>query len=487
MLSYLKMVNIRSEFHPQLRVIGRSMSSIGEAEALRPPPQQSLSSPRIALQRSLAKSDKPSNLPSAPSRSSLDQYLADIPPPLRTQKSASSFNSNQDSGDSREPAYHQSHGEQSLPPATAIGSSASSEGKLNVSKSVIMAYQQGPASDWILPPPTFLEPKTYRASAADTMLARPRLKDLEPHAASDLSVEVTRIQQLEEGEDIPWLPIQKPETESSLSKGPKSAESHAKDCEYSVLTPSTALPTPKGYFPSSKSEINPDDEYLAYHSGSASLKDCLVSSPSMYEKSHDTSFNYSSNCARNKLYDGPSKDSGARKKGAKVTQLGEKQPKEQIARVFPAVSSGSSTERRSGRGKSHNGQGPMNPPYGSGNVYENLLNLASNSRPIYSNNPFPYSGSEFSNSSPNIPSKAKQFLGIHPESQSSAMRNLPLRPQTKRSIPFLSKFSKRRTGNNMMLTQDTPSVQTNIKSTSLRRIITTPFRPADGKGKHSPN
>lgn len=464
------------------------MSSIGEAEGLRPPPQQSHPSPRIALQRSLAKSDKPSNLPSATSCSSLDQYLADIPPPLRTQKSASSFRSNQDSGDSREPAYHQSHGEQSLPAATAIGSSASSEGKLNVSKSVIMAYQQGPASDWSLPPPTFLEPKTYRASAADTMLARPRLKDLQPHAASDLSVEASRIQQLElEREDIPWLPIQKPETESSLSKGPKSAEWHAKDCEYSVLTPSTALPTPKGYFPSSKSDINPDDEYLAYRSGSASLKDCLVSSPPMYEKSHRTSFNDSSNCARDKLYDGPSKSSGARRNGVKVTQLGEKQPKEQIARVFPAVSSGSSTERSSSRVKPQNGQGPMNPPYGPGNVYENLLNLASNSRPTYSNNPFPYSGSEFSTSSPNIPSKAKQLLGIHPESQSSAMRNPPPRPQTKPSIPFLSKFSKRKTGNNMMVTQDTPSVQTNIKSTSLRKIITTPFRPADGKGKNSPN
>lgn len=471
--------NIGSGFHRQLRGTNRGMSSIGEAEGLRPPPQQSHPSPRIALQRSLAKSDQPSNLSSAPSCSSLDQYLADIPPPLRTKKSASSFSSNQDGGDSREPAHHQSQGEQFLPPATAIGSSASSEDKLNVSKSVSMAYQQDPAPDWILHFPTFLEPKTYRASATETMLARPRLKDLQPHASSDLSVEVTQIQQLElEIEETPWLPIQKPETESPLLKGSKSAEWHAKDCEYSVLTPSMALPTPKGCFPSSKSEIHPDDECLACHSGSASLKDCPVSSPS---------YDVSSNCTRDILYDGPSQNSDARKSGAKVTQLGEKQPKEQIARIFPAASSGSSTERSSSRLKSHNSQGPINPPYGPGNVYDNLLSLAQNSRPTYSNNPYPYSGSEFSASNLNTPSKAKQLLGIHPESQSPARRNLPLRPQTKPGIPFLSKFSKRKTGDNVMLTQDTPSVQTNKKSTSLRKIISMPFKPADGKGKRPPN
>ena len=470
--------------HRQLRVIGRGMSSICEPNGLRPPPQQSHPSPRIALQRSLAKSDQPpSDLLFAPSYSSLDQYLADIPPPLRTQKSASSFSSNQDGGDSREPAHQQSHGEQFLPPGTAIGSSTSSEGKLNDSKSVSMACQQGPAPDWILHPPPFLEPRTYRASAADITLARPRLKDLQPHAASDLSVDVTRIQQLDlERENTPWLPIQKPETESSLVNGAKSAEWYAKDCEYSVLTPSTALPTPKRYLPSPKSEIHPDDEYVAYHSGSANLKDCPVPFPPMYEKSHDTSFYVSSNCARDKLYDGPNKNSGAETNVAKVTQFGEKQHEEQTARVFSAASSGSSTARSSSRVKSQESQGPMNPPYGPGNIYENLLNLASNSRPTDYNNPFTYSGSEFSTSSPTIPAKAKQLLGIHPESQSPAMRNLPLRPQTKSSIPFLSKFSKRKTGNNMMLTQDTPSVQSGKKSTSLRRIITTPFKPADGKG-----
>lgn len=460
------------------------MSSVCEANGLRPPPQQSHPSPRIALQRSLAKSDQtPSELPFAPSYSSLDQYLGDIPPPLRTQKSASSFSSNQDDGDSRELAHQQSHGEQFLPPGIAIGSSAASEGKLDDSKSVSMAYQQGPASDRILPPPTFLEPKTYKASAADIMLATPRLKDLQPHAASDLSVEVTRIQQLDlEREDTPWLPIQKPETESWLVKEPKSAEWYAKDREYSVLTPSTALPTPKRYFPSSKSEIHPDDEHLAYHSGSASLKDCPVPSPPMYEKSHDISFYVSSNCAQDRLYDGPNKNLGARTNGAKVTQLGEKQPEEQTARVFPAASSGSSTARSSSRVQSQHVQEPMEPPYGPGNIYENLLNLAANSRPTDSNNPFTYSGSEFSTSSPTIPAKAKQILGIHPGSQSPAMKNLPRKPQTKPSIPFLSKFSKRKTGNNTMLTQDTPSVQSGKKSTSLRRIITTPFKPADGKG-----
>lgn len=477
--SYLKTVIIGSEFHCQLRVIGGDMSSICEANGPRPSPQQSHPSPRIALQRPLAKSDQtPSDLPFAPSYSSLDQYLADIPPPLRTQKSASSFSSNQEGGDSREPAHQQSHGEQFLPPGTAVGSLTSSEGKLNDSKSVSMAYQQGPASDWILPPPTFLEPKTYRASAADS-----RLKDLQPHAASDLSVEVTRIQQLDlEREDTPWLPIQKPEIESSLVKGPKSAEWSAKDCEYSVLTPSTALPTPKSYFSSSKSEIHPDDEYLAYHSGSASLKDCPVPSPPMYGKSHDTSFYISPNCTRDRLYDGPNKNSGARTNKAKVTQLREKQPEEQTARVFPAASSSSSTATSSSRVKPQDGRGSMEPPYGPGNIYENLLNLAPNSRPTDSNNPFTYSRSEFSTSSPTIPAKAKQLLGIHPESQSPAMKTRPLRPQTKPSIPFLSKFSKRKTGNNTTLTQDTPSVQTGKKSNSLRRIITAPFQHADVNG-----
>lgn len=482
--SYLKTVNIGSEFHRQLIVIGREMSSSCEANVLRPPPQQTHPSPRIALQRSLAKSDQPpSGLLFAPSCSSLDQYLADIPPPLRTQKSASSFSSNQDGGDSGEPVHQQSHGEQFLPPETAIGSSTSSEGKLNDRKSVSMAYQQGPAPDWILPPPTFLEPKTYRASAADIMLARPRLKDLQPHAASDPSVEVTRIQQLDlEREDIPWLPIQKPETESSLVKGPKSAEWYAKDCEYSVLTPSTALPTPKRYFPSPKSEIHPDDEYLAYHLGSASFKNRPVPSPPMYEKSNDTSFYVSSNCTRDKLYDGPNKNLGAGTNGAKVTQLGEKQPEEQIASVFPAAPSGSSTARSSRRVKPQEGQGPLNPPYGPGSIYENLLNLAANSRPTDSNKPFTYSDPEFSTSSPTIPAKAKQLLGIHSESQSRAMRNLPLRPQNKPSIPFFSKLSKQKTSNNTMLTQDIPSVQPGKKSASLRRIITSRFKPADGKG-----
>lgn len=94
------------------------------------------------------------------------------------QKSASSFSCNQDGGGLREPAHQQSHGEQFLPPEIARGSSTSFNGKLNNSKTVGMAYQQGPAPDWILPSPTFLEPKTYRASAFDIMLARPRLKDL---------------------------------------------------------------------------------------------------------------------------------------------------------------------------------------------------------------------------------------------------------------------------------------------------------------------
>lgn len=481
--SYPKTVITGSEFHCQLRLIGGGMSSICEANGPRPSPQQSHPSPRIALQRPLAKSDQaPSDLPFATSYSSLDQYLADIPPPLRTQKSASSFGSNQEGGASREPAHQQSHGEQFFPPGTAIGTSASPEGKLNDSKSVNMAYQQGPTSDWILPPPTFLEPKTYRASAADIVLARPRLKDLQPHAASDLSVEVTRIQQLDlETEDTSWLPIQKPEIES-LVKGPKSAEWYSKDCEYSVLTPSTALPTPKSHFPSSKSEIHLDDEYLVHRSGSASLKDCPVPSPPMYEKSHDTSFYISPNCARDRLYDGPIKNSRARTNKAKVTHLREKQPEEQTARVFPAASSSSSTATSSSRVKPEDGRGSMEPPYGPGNIYENLLNLAPNSRPSDSNNPFTYSGSKFATSSPTIPAKAKQLLGIHPESQSPAMKNRPLRPQTKPSIPFLSTFSKRKTGNNTTQTQGISSVQTGKKANSLRRIITAPFKPADGKG-----
>lgn len=480
---YLKRVNLGSEFHLQLRVIGRGMSSICEANGLRPPPQQPRSSPRSALQKPLAKSDQPPlDLLSAPSYSSFDEYLADIPPPLRTQKSANTFSSNRDGGDSREAAHQQTHGEQLLQPGTAIDSSIPSDGKLNDSESVDMAYQQGPAPNWILPPPT-LEPKTYIASASDIMLARPKLKDLQPHAASDPSVEITRIQQLDlEEEDTPWLPIQKPETDSSLVTGPKSAEWHAKDYEYSVLTPSTALPTPKIYFSSPKSEIHPEDQYPAYHSGTTSLNDCSVTSPPMYEKIHDTSFYLSSNCSEEKVYGGPDKHLAAGKNEARVTQLGGKQSEEHIARVFPAASSGSSTAKSSSKAMSQEGQVLMNPPYGTGNMYENLLNLAPNSRPADSKYPFTDSDPESTTSRSTIPAKAKQLLGIHPESQSTATRNPPPKPQTRPSISFLSKLSNRKTGNNTMLTRDAPSAQTGKKSTSLRRIITAAFQPAGGKG-----
>lgn len=459
------------------------MSSICEANGLSSPPQQSRRSPQSSSQRSPAKPDQPpKDLLFAPSYSSLNQYLADIPPPLRMQKSANSLSSNRDGGDSREHAHQQSHDEQFLPPRTAIGLSASSDGNLNDSKSVGMTYQQGPAPDRIFPPPSFLEPKTNRSSASDVMLARPRLKDLQPQAASAPSVEVTRIQQFDLGkEDTTWLPIQKPETESSLLKRPKSAQWHAKDYEYSLLTPSTALPTPKRYFPSSKSEIQPDEEYLAYHSGSASLKDCPIPSPPIYENSCDTSFYVSSNCTRDKIYDGPNKHLGARTIEAIVAQFGEKQSEQQIARDFPTASSGSSSAKSLSRVKSHENLGPVNPPYGPGNIYENLLNLELNSRFTDSNKPFTDSGSEFPTSRSTIPAKAKQLLGIHPELQSPTMENLPLRPQSKPSNPFLSKLSKRKTGNNAMLTLDTPVVQTGKKSTSLRRIITTAFKPAGGK------
>lgn len=480
--AYLKRINLGSEFHLQLRVIGRVMSSICQANEPRPPPQQPRSSPRSALQRPLAKSHQsPLDLLFAPSHSSLDQYLADIPPPLRTQKSANSFSSKRDGGDSREAAHQQSHGEQFLQPGTAIDSSTSSDGKFNDSESVDMAYQQGRAPDWIFPPPTNLEPKTYRAGASDIMLARPRLKHLQPHAASD--VELTRIQQLDlEGEDTPWLPIQKPELESSLVTGPKSAEWHAKDYEYSVLTPSTALPTPQKNLPSPKSETHPDNDYPAYQPGRTSLNDYPVPSPPMYGKSHDMSFYLSSNCHREEVYYGPDKHLGAGINEAKVTQLGGKQSEEQIARVFPTAFSGSSTAKCSSRVNSQEGQGPMSPPYGPGNMYENLLNLTPNSGLTDSNNPFLDSDLEFPTGRPTIPAKAKQLLGIHPESQPAAIKNLPLRPQTKPSNSFLSKLSNRKAGKYTMLTQDSPSVQTGKKSTSLGRIITAAFQPAGGKG-----
>lgn len=454
------------------------MSSISEANGHR-------SSPQSALQRSLAESDTPTlDLLFAPSHSSLDQYLADIPPPLRPQKSVNSFGSSRKGGDSRDPAHQQSHGEQNLPPATAVDSSTSSDGKRNDSESVETVYQQDPAPDWGFAPPTFLEPKTYRASASDTIFQRPRLKDLQPHAASDPSVQLTRIQQLySEKEDTAWLPIQKPEAESSLVKAPKSSDWHAKDHEYSVLTPSAALPTPKSSFPSPTSETYSDDEYLAYYSGSTSLKDGSVSSPpTLYEKSHDRSFYVCSNCTRDKVYNIPYKPLGAGKNEAKAPQFGEKQFEEQIPKAFPAASSGPPTAKSSSRVKPQEGLRPTSPPYGPGNMYGNLSNLAPNSRSTGLTNPFTDPASEFPTSRTNIPAKAKQLLGIHPESHSSAIKNLPLRSQTKPSIPFLSKLSDRKVGNNRMLTHDTSSVQTGKKSTSLRRIIIAAFQPAGGKG-----
>lgn len=438
------------------------MSSISEANGHR-------SSPQSALQRSLAESDTPTlDLLFAPS---LDQYLADIPPPLRPQKSVNSFGSNQEGGDSRDPAHQQSHGEQNLPPATAVESSTSSDGKRNDSESVETVYQQDPAPDWGLPPPTFLEPKTYRASASDTIFQRPRLKDLQPHAASDPSVQLTRIQQLySEKEDTAWLPIQKPEAESSLVKGPKSSDWHAKDHEYSVLTPSAALPTPKSSPPSPTSETYSNDEYLAYYSGSTSLKDGSVPSPpTLYEKSHDRSFYVCSNCTRDKVYNIPYKPLGAGTNEAKAPQFGEKQFEEQIPKAFPAASSGPPTAKSSSRVKPQEGRRPMSPPYDPGNMYGNLSNLAPISRSTGLTNPFTDPASEFPTSHTNIPAKANQLLGIHPEAHSSAIKNLPLRSQTKPSIPFISKLSNRKIGNNRMLTHDTSSVQTGNKSTSFTK------------------
>lgn len=461
------------------------MSSISEANGHRPPPQHLRSSPQSALQRSLAESDTQTlDLFFAPSHNSLDQYLADIPPPLRPQKSINSFVSNREGGDSRDPAHQQSHGEQIFPPATAVDSSTSSDSKRNNSESVETVYQQDPAPDWIFPPPMFLEPKPYRASASNINFQRPKLKDVEPQAASDPSVQSTRIEQLDsEKEDTAWLPIQKPEAESSLVKGQKSSEWHAKDYDYSVLTPSAALPTPKRAFPSPTSETYSDDEYLAYYSGSTSLKDSSVSSPpTLYEKSHDRSFYVCSNCTRHKVYNIPYKSLGAGTNKANVPQFGEKQFEEQIPMAFPAASSGPSTAKSSSSVKQHEGQRPTSPPYGPGNMYENLSNLAPNSRSTGLANPFADPASEFPTSRTSIPAKAKQLLGIHPEAHSSAMKTLPLRSQTKPRIPFISKLSNRKIGNNRILTRDTSSVHNGKKSNSLRRIIIAAVRPDGGKG-----
>lgn len=101
-------------------------------------------------------------------------------------------------------------------------------------------------------------------------------------------------------------------------------------CTYSIY----GANYPQKIFPSPKSEISPDDEYIAYHSGSAGNKDCTVPSASMYEKSHDKSFHVSSNCTRDKVYDDPNKHLGAVTNAAKVTQLGEKQSEGQTGSVF---------------------------------------------------------------------------------------------------------------------------------------------------------
>lgn len=466
-----KRIDFGTGFHLRFTVVGRDMSSTCEATGLRPPPQQLRSSPQSALQRPLAKSDPPIlDLLFAPSHSSLDQYLADIPPPLRPQKSANSFGSSREGGDSRDPAHQQSYGEQILPPATAVDSSTSSDGKRNDSKLVETASQQDPGPGWILPPPTFLEPKTYRASASDAMLPSPRLKDLQPHAASD------PFELDSERGDTAWLPIQKPEAESSLAQGPKSSKWHAKDHEYSVLTRSTALTTPKSSFPSLTSETCSDD------SMNTSFKDSSVSSPTtLYEKSHDPSFSVSSNCTRNKVYNTPYKSLRAGTNEAEGPQFGEKQFEEHIAKASPAASPGSSTAKSSSRAKCQEGRRHMSPPYGPGNMYENLWNLAPNSRPADFTNPFADPKSEFPTSCPTIPAKAIQLLGIHPEAQSPAMKSLPLTPQTKPNISFLSKISNRKTRNDTMLTRETSSAQTGRKSTSLRRIITAAFQPAGGK------
>lgn len=77
-----KRIYLGTEFHLQLRVIDRDMSSICEAKGLQSPHQPSQS----ALKTSLAKSDPPTlDLLVTPSHSSLDLYLAEIPPPLRPQ------------------------------------------------------------------------------------------------------------------------------------------------------------------------------------------------------------------------------------------------------------------------------------------------------------------------------------------------------------------------------------------------------------------
>lgn len=465
------------------------MPSISEAKGLPSPPQQWRSSSQCALQKSLSNPDPPTrDLLFAPSHSTLVQYLADIPPPLRPPplrpaKSVNSFRKNRECGDLRDPAHRQSHGEQILPPATVVDSSTSSDGKRNDSKSVETAYQQDPATDWILPPPTFLEPTIYRASASDAMLPRPKPKDLQPHAAADPSMVVARIQQLDsEKEDTAWLPIQKPEAESSLIKRPNSSEWHAKDHEYPVLTPSTALPTPKRSFPSPTSETYSDDEHVAYHSANTSLKESSVSSPpTLYEKSHDTPCYFSSICTRDQVYNMPYKSLSAITNEANAPQFREKQFEEKIGKAFPAASSGSSAAKSSSRVKPKEGRKPMSPPYGPGNMYENLSNLAPNCRPTDFTNPFADTDSELPTSRPTIPAKAKQLLGIHPEAQSSAIKNLPLRPQTKPSISFLSKISNRKTTNNTMLTHYTSSVQTGKKSATLRRIFIAPFQPAGGK------
>lgn len=417
------------------------MSSISEANGLRPPPQQLRSSPQGALQRPLSKPDPPTlDLLLAPPHCSLAQYLADIPPPLRPQKSVNSFGNNREGGDSRDVAHQQSHSEQILPLATVADSSTSSDSKWSDSKPLETVYQQGLDPDWNLPPPTFLEPKTYRASTSDAMFPRPKLEDLQPHAASDPSVESTRIQQLEsEIEDSAWLPIQKPEAESSLKNGPNSSECHSKDHEYSVPNPSTALPTPKRSFPSPTSKTCPDDEYLAYHSGTTSLKASPVSPRStLYEKRCNASCYVSSSCTRDKLYNMPYKPLGAIANEANAPQFRQKQSEEK--KTFPATSSGSSTAKNLSRVKPQEGQRPMSTLDGAGNTYENLSNLAPNCRATDFTNSFTDPGSEFPTSCPIIPAKAKQLLGIHPKARSSATKNLPLGPKANLESHFFPSY-----------------------------------------------
>lgn len=151
-----------------------------------------------------------------------------------------------------------------------------------------------------------------------------------------------------ESEDKAWLPIQKPEADSSLIKWPNSAEWHAKDMN--TVTPCTALPAPKRSIPSPTSEIYSDDKYLVYKSGSSSLKDCSVSAPPIpYEKGHDASYHVSSNYTQDIVYSGPYKPLGAGINEAKATQLGEKQFK---------ASSGSSTAKSSRRVEPKRAGGP---------------------------------------------------------------------------------------------------------------------------------